>query len=103
MTIKVEQSKDNVQVVVLGVPQPEPPARPDPEIPPITIDPEQLGGTPAIAGNRVPVTALIDRLREGKTVTEFAEEYGVSTGDVDAVLALIRGALEDGWLAERVN
>jgi len=61
--------------------------------PPITIDSEKLGGTPTIAGYRVPVTALIDFITEGSVMADFAAEYGIPPGDVEAVLLKIREAL----------
>ena len=75
-----------------------------PERPPITTNPEKLGGTPTIAGTRLPVTALIDHLLLGYDIDEFLDEFdGVGRGDAQAVLLKIKEALENGWLAERVN
>jgi len=73
--------------------------------PPITRDPERLGGTPTIAGTRLPVTTLIDYLSAGCTVKEFLDDFegAVSEEQVQAVLAKIREALDDGWLAENVD
>ena len=78
--------------------------RPHPERPPITTNPTKLGGTPTIAGTRLPVTALIDHLLLGYDIDEFLVEFdGVERGDVQAVLLKIKDALEQGWLAERVD
>lgn len=75
-----------------------------PERPPITTNPEKLGGWPTIAGSRMPVTALIDHLLLGYDIDEFLAEFdGVERGDVQAVLLKIKEALEQGWLAERVD
>jgi uncharacterized protein (DUF433 family) len=72
--------------------------------PPITTNPEKLGGTPTIAGTRLPVTALLDHLLMGYDINEFLNEFdGVKRSDVEAVLAKIKEALAEGWLAERVN
>ncbi len=71
--------------------------------PPITRHPERLGGTPTIAGTRLPVITLIDYLSDGYTVDEFVEEFEVvSREEVEAVLAKIRESLNEGWLAEDV-
>lgn len=95
--------ENNVQVMVLNLPEPRSPERSNPDTPPITTDPEKLGGTPTIAGYRVPVTALIDFIAERSVVADFAAEYEIPAGDVEAALMKIREALENGWLAERVN
>jgi uncharacterized protein (DUF433 family) len=72
--------------------------------PPITTNPEKLGGTPTIAGTRLPVTALLDHLLLGYDIDEFLEEFdGVDRSDVQAVLLKIKEALAAGWLAERVD
>lgn len=79
-------------------------ARLHPDRPPITINSERLGGTPTIAGTRLPVTALIDHLLLGYDIDEFLEEFdGVDRGDVQAVLLKIKDALAGGWLAELVD
>jgi uncharacterized protein (DUF433 family) len=73
--------------------------------PPITRHPERLGGTPTIAGTRLPVTTLIDYLSTGSTVKEFLDDFedAVSEQQVQAVLARIKEALGEGWLAEDVD
>lgn len=79
-------------------------SRQPPECPPITTNPEKLGGTPTIAGTRLPVTALIDHLLLGFDIDEFLDEFdGVERGEVQAVLLKIKEALANGWLAERVD
>src|SRR5215510_14978983 len=75
-----------------------------PDRPSITINPEKLGGTPTIAGTRLPVTALIDHLMLGYDIDEFIDEFeGVDRGDVQAVLMKIKDALAEGWLAEKTD
>ena len=72
--------------------------------PPITSNPEKLGGTPTIAGTRLPVTALLDHLLLGYDIDEFLEEFdGVDRHDVQAVLTKIKEAVAAGWLAEQVD
>lgn len=75
-----------------------------PQRPPITTNPEKLGGTPTIAGTRLPVAALIDHLLLGYDIDEFVDEFdGADRGDAQAVLLKIKQALEEGWLAEKVD
>lgn len=72
--------------------------------PAITINSEKLSGAPTIAGTRLPVTALIDHLLLGYSIDEFVDEFdGVDRGDAQAVLLKIKEALEQGWLAEKVD
>ena len=98
------KQKPKVKVIVVETESPKPLPRRNPEIPPITTHPERLGGTPTIAGTRLPVATLLDYLMEGATVQEFIDDFdAVSLGDVEAVLEKIKEALEEGWLAERVD
>ena len=106
MTVKTLKRKRNagqLGVIVANVPE-FLPNRSTAAKPPITIHEEILSGTPTIAGTRVPVATLIDYLRQGMTIDDFLAGYrGLSPADVDAVLARIREALEEGWLAERIG
>jgi uncharacterized protein (DUF433 family) len=51
------------------------------------------------------VTTLIDYLSAGCTVQEFLDDFegAVSEQQVQAVLAKVREALAEGWLAEDVD
>lgn len=71
--------------------------------PPITTNPERMGGTPVIGIERLPVEYLIGYLMKGGTVDEFVEEFDADCEKVLAALQLIREALADGWLAEPVD
>jgi len=73
--------------------------------PPITRNPERLGGTPTIAGTRLPVTTLIDYLSAGCALKEFLDDFegAVSEEQVKAVLTKIRVALAEGWLSDDVD
>lgn len=72
--------------------------------PPITTNPERLGGTPTIAGTRLPVITLIDYLNDERSIKNFLEDFdGVTYEDAQAVIQKIRDALEEGWLAEQVD
>ncbi len=50
--------------------------------PRIVVDAGIRFGKPVIVGTRVPVETLVLRLSQGMSVTEVAEEYGMSTDDV---------------------
>ena len=55
--------------------------------PPITIDPEVLGGRPVFSGSRVPVDALWNNLADGASLEEFLEWFPtVSREQAEAVL-----------------
>lgn len=98
------KQKPKVKVIVVKAESPKSLPRRNPQIPPITTHPERLGGTPTIAGTRLPVATLLDYLMEGATVQEFIDGFdSVSLGDVEAVLERIKDALEEGWLAEKVD
>lgn len=72
--------------------------------PPITINPERMGGTPVIGIHRLPVTALFDHLMGGYTVDGFLDEFpGTDRNKVMAILQMVKEKLEDGWLAEKVD
>jgi uncharacterized protein (DUF433 family) len=70
--------------------------------PPITSNPERLGGAPVIGLSRVPVTALIDYVIEGHTLEEFLDSFpAVDRTAAVAALEQIKAALDEGWLATR--
>jgi uncharacterized protein (DUF433 family) len=80
----------------------EPRSRPD--LPPITINPERMGGTPTIAGVRLPVATLLDFLLDSPSLKEFVEEYGgITVGDCQAALLYLREAVEQLEIGERVD
>lgn len=41
----------------------------------IHSDPEILGGTPVFVGTRVPVQALIDYLKAGRSLDQFLDDF----------------------------
>lgn len=43
--------------------------------PRIIIDPEILGGKPVIAGTRITVALILERLAEGRSVAQIVDEY----------------------------
>ena len=71
--------------------------------PPITTNPDRMGGTPVIGIERLPVEYLIGYLMKGGTVDEFVDEFDLDREKALAALQYIREALADGWLAERVD
>jgi uncharacterized protein (DUF433 family) len=72
--------------------------------PPITINPERLGGTPTIYGTRLPVITLIDYLNDETAIKKFKEDFpGITDEQIQSVIETIRGALEEGWLAQKVD
>ncbi len=75
--------------------------------PPITTNPERMGGTPVIGIKRLPVKTLLDHLIGGATVDEFAAEFDCEAARVRAALQRIRDLLDEGALtdalAERVD
>jgi uncharacterized protein (DUF433 family) len=54
--------------------------------PRIVVDPDVHFGKAVIKGTRVPIEVILEQLALGGTVAEVADEYGVSTDDVLAVL-----------------
>ena len=54
--------------------------------PRITVDKNVRFGRPVIKGTRVPVTVVLEELAAGMTVDEIVQEYGITRGDVLAVL-----------------
>lgn len=72
--------------------------------PPITINPERMGGTPVIGIQRIAVASLFDHLMAGYTVEEFLDEFsGTRRDKVMAILQMVRDKLDEGWLAEKVD
>jgi uncharacterized protein (DUF433 family) len=73
-------------------------------IPPITTNPERMGGTPVIGIYRLPIATLLDYLIGGQTVDEFLDDFpGTDKETVIAALECIKEALDDGLLAEKVD
>lgn len=101
--MKTATKKSNVKVVIAAKAKPAP-KRKRRKVPPITINPERLGGTPTIAGTRLPVVTLIDYLNDERAIQDFLEDFdAVTNDDVQAVIAQIRQALEEGWLAQKID
>lgn len=74
------------------------------DIPPITINPQRMGGTPVIGIQRIGVVSLLDHLMGGYTVDEFLDAFpGTDRDKVMAILQMIRDKLEEGWMAVEVD
>jgi uncharacterized protein (DUF433 family) len=72
--------------------------------PPITSNPERMGGTPVIGLSRVPVATLLDCLADGESLGEFVENYpSVSREEVVKALDRLKQALTEGLIAEAVD
>lgn len=99
-----EKIRPKVKVVVASASKKASTRRRKRAAPPITTNPERLGGTPTIAGTRLPVVTLIDYLNDEQSIGRFKADFpGVTDEQIQAVIARIREALEGGWLAERIN
>lgn len=54
----------------------------------VNVNPNILGGTPVFRGTRVPIEALFDYLRNGKTTCDFLEDFpSVRSEQVDSLLS----------------
>ena len=72
--------------------------------PPITRNPERMGGTPVIALSRVPVAAILDVIAEGGNLDDFLRGFSsISRQEAIAALDMLKEALEDGLIAETVD
>lgn len=95
---------NEVHISVLHGVAPARPARPNPHIAPITINPKKVHGTPTIAGSRTPVAALLDYLAHGGTVAKFVKDYdGVTAEECAAALIYLREAVEEFGIGEKVD
>ncbi len=102
--MKATTSKSKVRIVIANTPKKTAARRPKRNVPPITINPERLGGTPTIAGTRLPVVTLIDYLNDEEAINNFKLDFpGTTDEQIQAVLERVREALEEGWLAERID
>jgi uncharacterized protein (DUF433 family) len=55
--------------------------------PRIVVDEGVRFGKPVVAGTRVPVDLVLAKLAGGMTTDEIRNEYGLTTEDIQAVLA----------------
>lgn len=102
--MEIVKAKPKVKAVVAAAAKPKQRRRRTRAMPPITTNPERLGGTPTIAGTRLPVVTLLDYLNDVQTISKFKTDFpGISDEQIQAVIGRIRSGLEEGWLAEEVN
>lgn len=102
--MEVVKAKLKVRAVIAAAAKPKQVRRRIRPTPPITTNPERLGGTPTIAGTRLPVVTLLDYLNDAQAISKFKTDFpGISDEQIQAVIGRIRSALEEGWLAEEVD
>ena len=102
--MKAVKSEPKVRIVVASAGRKTSARRRKRTTPPITVNPERLGGTPTIAGTRLPVVTLIDYLNDEQSIGRFKADFpGITDDQIQAVIGRIREALEDGWLAEQID
>jgi len=53
----------------------------------VEIKPRVQSGAPVLRGTRMPANAIVDNFDYGVSVDEIAEQFEISTGCVEAILA----------------
>lgn len=62
----------------------------------ITVDPEIMVGKPVIAGTRIPVELILDKLAQNTPVGEILHDYPrLEAKDIQAVLAYARDLVKN--------
>lgn len=62
----------------------------------ITQSKDILGGTPVFAGTRVPIKALLDYLKAGRTLTEFLDDFpSVTKSQAVGLIELFKAKLDN--------
>ena len=91
---------DTVRVYV-GTGTPPEMKRRQPEVAPVTVRAERMGGTPTLAGTRTPVAALLDHLATGGSLPSFVKDHEELTeGDCAAALYYLRDVIEEKSIGE---
>ncbi|HEY7093184.1 MAG TPA: DUF433 domain-containing protein [Ktedonobacterales bacterium] len=62
----------------------------------ITADPEILGGKPVIAGTRISVQLILEKLRDGWSIQDLLEDYPHLTRE-QIIAAIAYAASAMGW------
>jgi uncharacterized protein (DUF433 family) len=57
------------------------------ECPLVEIKPRVQSGAPVLRGTRMPADAIVDNFDYGVSVDEIAEQFEISSGCVEAILA----------------
>ena len=66
----------------------------------ITINPEQMAGTPCIRGLRIPVSTVVDMVADGMTFDEILEDYpDLERDDISEALRYAADAVREHTLA----
>ena len=95
--MKATTSRPKIRIVIAKATKKTSARHPKRKVPPITINPERLGGTPTIAGTRLPVVTLIDYLNDEEAINNFKLDFpGTTDEQIQAVIERIREALEEG-------
>ena len=62
----------------------------------ITVNPDQMGGTPCIRGLRIPVAAVVGMIAEGMTETEILAAYpDLASEDIQEALRYAAEAVRE--------
>lgn len=68
----------------------------------ITIDPDQMAGTPCIRGLRIPVATVVGMVADGMTEAEILEHYpDLELGDIREALRFASEAVRERELPLR--
>jgi uncharacterized protein (DUF433 family) len=54
--------------------------------PGVTVNPRMMGGTPVLAGTRIPVGVIVGHLAAGDAIETVMDEYRISDAQVRAAL-----------------
>ena len=57
----------------------------------VEINPRVQSGAAVLRGTRMPANAIVDNFDYGVSVDEIAEQFEISTGCVEAILAYAKG------------
>jgi uncharacterized protein (DUF433 family) len=70
-----------------------PPSRNPGEVSPriVVLDPKVRFGRPTLAGRGVPTDTLFERYQAGDSPTELAQDYGITTDEVDEAIRFESG------------
>jgi uncharacterized protein (DUF433 family) len=80
----IERVEVNAGVPVRLYPFSRDPAEVSPRL--IEMNPQIRFGRPTLAGRGVPTDVMVERFRAGDSPAELADDYGISTGEVDEAI-----------------
>ena len=61
------------------------------DCPLVEVNPKVQSGSPVLRGTRLPAGAIVDNFDYGVSVAEIAEQFEISQGQVEAILAYADG------------